>query len=388
MAKSVVILGSTGSIGTQTLEVIEALPGMFEVAGLAAGGNVDFLAEQARRFRPRAVAVANPEAAPALGERLAGLPIEILAGPEGVEAVASLPEAAVAVTAMVGTAGLRPTLAAIRAGKDIALANKETLVAAGELVTSEARRAGVRILPVDSEHSAIFQCLNGEDRGALRRIILTASGGPFRGFDRDHLESATPEEALKHPRWTMGPKVTVDSATLMNKGLEVIEARWLFGVPGDAIDVVVHPESLVHSLVEFADGTMIAQLGMADMRIPIQYALTYPGRARNDFPRLDLIRAGQLTFEAPDVEGFPCLSYAYEALKTGGTMPAAMNAANEAAVEAFLNRRLGFTGIPWLIEKTMGVHRPVPAGTLDRILEADAWARRFAAEILEEGELA
>ena len=387
MAKGVVILGSTGSIGTQTLEVIAALPGMFEVWGLAAGSNIDLLAEQARRFRPRVVAVAAPEAARALRERLSPLPIDVLAGPEGVEAVASMPGPDVVLPAMVGTAGLKPTLAAIRAGKDIALANKETLVAAGELVTSEAARAGIRILPVDSEHSAIFQCLNGEDRGAIRRILLTASGGPFRGFDQSQLETVTPEQALKHPRWTMGPKITVDSATLMNKGLEVIEAHWLFGVPADAIDVIVHPQSVIHSLVEFADGAIMAQMGVTDMRVPIQYALTYPGRALNDFPRLDLIRAAQLTFEAPDTARFPCLRYAYEALEAGGTMPAAMNAANEVAVRAFLDRRVGFAGIPRLIEKTMEAHRPVAAGVLDGVLEADSWARRFAADLLEEGEV-
>jgi len=387
VAKGVVILGSTGSIGTQTLEVIAALPGMFEVWGLAAGSNIDLLAEQARRFRPRVVAVAAPEAARALRERLSPLPIDVLAGPEGVEAVASMPGPDVVLPAMVGTAGLKPTLAAIRAGKDIALANKETLVAAGELVTSEAARAGIRILPVDSEHSAIFQCLNGEDRGAIRRILLTASGGPFRGFDQSQLETVTPEQALKHPRWTMGPKITVDSATLMNKGLEVIEAHWLFGVPADAIDVIVHPQSVIHSLVEFADGAIMAQMGVTDMRVPIQYALTYPGRALNDFPRLDLIRAAQLTFEAPDTARFPCLRYAYEALEAGGTMPAAMNAANEVAVRAFLDRRVGFAGIPRLIEKTMEAHRPVAAGVLDGVLEADSWARRFAADLLEEGEV-
>ncbi|MGE5590563.1 MAG: 1-deoxy-D-xylulose-5-phosphate reductoisomerase [Bacillota bacterium] len=399
--KRVVILGSTGSIGTQALDVVRALPDRLQVVGLAAGGaHLDLLEQQVREFRPSAVAVSQPRAAAELQRRLAGGwhaggagpaggagltggdPPAVFSGPEGLERLAAWPEGEVVLTALVGAAGLPPTLAAIRADKDIALANKETLVAAGDLVTREARAHGVRLLPVDSEHSALFQCLQGAPAGSLRRLIITASGGPFRGWTREQLAGATREQALRHPRWSMGPKVTVDSATLMNKGLEVIEAHWLFDVPVDNIDVVVHPQSAIHSLVEFQDGSMLAQIGPADMRLPIQYALTYPERPANPFPRLDLVAMGAFTFEQPDLGAFPCLNYATQAARIGGTMPAVVNAANEVAVEAFLGGGLDFLGIARTIERIMAAHDPVPATALEPVLQADAWARLRARELL------
>lgn len=378
-AKGLIILGSTGSIGTQTLDVIRALPGRLRVVGLAAGGgNLDLLEQQAREFHPRAVAVAEPAGAAELRRRLAGEPIEVLGGREGLLQIAAWDGADVVLGAMVGFAGLEPTLAAIRAGRDIALANKETLVAAGALMTQEARACGVRLLPVDSEHSAIFQCLQGAPAGGLKKIILTASGGPFRGWSRDRLVGVSVADALKHPRWVMGRKVTIDSATLMNKGLEIIEAHWLFDMPVENIEVMVHPQSVVHSMVEFHDGSVVAQLGPTDMRLPIQYALTYPDRPANPFPRLDLAAQGSLTFERPDVEAFPSLKYATQAVTIGGTMPAVVNAANEVAVETFLSGHLDFLGIPRVVEHVMARHTPVPAAALEAVLQADAWARAEA----------
>ncbi len=373
--RNIVILGATGSIGRQTLEVVEANPEAFRVVGLTAGGNDALLEAQARRFRPRAVAMANREAAGRLRERLAGQGIEVWEGQAGVVRVATEVEADLVVSAIVGTAGLIPTLEAVRSGRHVALANKETLVAAGELFMGEVSRVGVSLIPVDSEHSAIFQCLQGQPRNSLRRILLTASGGPFRGRTSRELEGVTAAEALRHPRWDMGPKITVDSATLMNKGLEVIEAHWLFGAPWDRIEVLVHPESIIHSLVEFVDGSVLAQLGWPDMRLPILYALSYPERRTGRGPALDLISVGALHFEAPDLEAFPCLQYAYEAGKIGGTMPAVLSAANEAAVQLFLAGKIGFKDIPRLIRRAMDLHVPLISPSLEDILAADRWAR-------------
>lgn len=379
MTRKISILGSTGSIGTQTVDVIRRHPEEFEAVCLAAGRRVDLLAEQARLLRPALICVAGAEAAVALRE-LVGKGPEIVHGPEGLRAAATHPDADLVVTGVVGTLGLKPTLAAIEAGKDIALANKETLVAGGELVMNAARRRGVRIIPVDSEHSAIFQCLQGAGKG-VARLILTGSGGPFRTWTRAKLDSATPEQALKHPRWRMGPKISVDSATLMNKALELIEARWLFDTEADRIDVLIHPESIVHSMVEFIDGSVLAQLGITDMRIPIQYALSYPERLATGLPRLDLAELGKLSFEAPDTERFPSLNYARAAVRIGGTLPAAMNAANEAAVERFLAGEIRFPEIHRIVARVMDAHSVVSRPQLDDILEADRWARRAAMEL-------
>lgn len=376
--QGIAILGSTGSIGTSALEVIARFPERYRVVALAAGRRVAALAEQVRRFRPELVSVPGPAEARALRALLgAGAP-EILHGDEGLQAVATAPGAAAVLTSVVGTLGLKPTVAAIAAGKRILLANKETLVAAGELVMNLARERGVPILPVDSEHNALFQCLQGQPAAGIRRLLLTASGGPFRGCTRAELEQVTPEQALRHPRWVMGPKITVDSATLMNKALEMIEARWLFGVPMDRVEVVIHPESIVHSLVEYVDGSLLAQLAVPDMKLPIQYALAYPERLEATVPRLDLVAAGRLTFEAPDLETFPSLNYARVADTMGGTMPAVMNAANEVAVSRFLAGALSFTGIFRTVEAVMAAHTPVPHPGLEEILAADAWARRTA----------
>jgi 1-deoxy-D-xylulose-5-phosphate reductoisomerase len=379
--KGISIIGSTGSIGTQTLDVIAHLPDRFRVTALAAGSRVDLVAEQVRRFRPSLVSVAGPNEAVGLKRHLLdhpdGRPLpEIMYGPEGLEAVATQPEAQLVVTSVVGALGLKPTLAAIAAGKDIGLANKETLVAAGELVMAAARRRGVKILPIDSEHSALFQCLVGEDRTRIRRLLLTASGGPFRGWK--DLAGVTKEMALKHPRWVMGAKITVDSASLMNKALEMIEARWLFDVPMERVEVVVHPQSVVHSAVEYVDGNILAQLGPTDMRLPIQYALTYPERVGGYLEPLDLFKVGTLTFEAPDTVTFPSLNYARQAVTMGGTMPAVMNAANEVAVGRFLEGDLPFPGIFGLVRSVMERHETKKATSLDVILEADHWAREAA----------
>lgn len=376
--RSVAILGSTGSIGTQALDVIRRHPERFRVTALAAGRQVQLLAEQVREFRPQLVSV--PTAVEAEMLRVLLQPGErpmILTGAEGLEAVATEPGAEILLTSVVGALGLQPTLAGIRAGKAIALANKETLVAAGELVMTEAAKYGVPIIPVDSEHSALFQCLVGEDRSKVARLILTASGGPFRG--RKELAGIRKEEALKHPRWVMGAKVTIDSASLMNKALEMIEARWLFGLPMQQIDVLVHPQSIVHSLVEYIDGNQIAQLGPTDMRLPIQYALGYPERLEGRaLPHLNLAQVGTLTFEEPDRETFPSLDFARWATEVGGTLPAVMNAANEVAVSRFLADELSFAGIFKLVESVMKQHDPAPALDLSAILAADGWARQMA----------
>jgi len=386
--KRIGILGSTGSIGRSTLEIVRRFPDRFEVVSLAAGRNVTMLRDQINEFRPCVVSVMDAEPADALDRLLDGAPFrpQILHGEEGYRCVAAHPDAHVVVSAMVGAAGLLPTLAAIEAGKTLALANKETLVVAGEIVMSLAARKGVAILPVDSEHSAIFQCLQGNHRSALRRILLTASGGPFFRCGSDELCRVTPEAALRHPNWSMGRKITIDSATLMNKGLEVIEATWLFGAPVDQISVHIHPESIIHSMVEYIDGSVIAQLGIPDMKLPIAYALSYPERLPVEAPPLDLFGVGKLSFFQPDEDRFPCLRLAYEACRKGATFPAVLNAANEVAVSAFLEGRIGFMQIPRLIGSVMSTHHTVAETlTLEAVLEADRQAReeaeRMAAEL-------
>ncbi len=367
--KRLAVLGSTGSIGRQTLEVVRALPGHFRIVGLAAGKNLDLLEEQVDEFRPRFASYA------ATDKELTGCEIVTL------EEMASQPDIDIIVIATAGTAGLGATLAAAKAGKTIALANKESLVAAGEIITAAVKKSGARIIPVDSEHSAIFQCLNGE-RQPPRRIILTASGGPFRGYSKKQMADITAAQALKHPSWKMGKKVTIDSATLMNKGLEIIEAHWLFNVPIDKVTVLVHPQSIVHSMVEFADGAVKAQLSKPDMRLPIQYALTYPDRLENqDLPRLDWGDFKDLTFEQPDRERFPCLALATAAGRKGGTSPAALCGADETAVGLFLAGRIKFTEIPELIARALEKHLTKSSPSLDDILEADRWAREKVLEM-------
>lgn len=376
--KRVVILGSTGSIGRMALDVISKHTDEFSVIGLAAAGsNVDLIEEQARTFNPEVVGVAGEAAARELGRRL-GRKTEVRAGQEGVSAVAGHDGSDFVLSAMVGFSGLVPTLRAIERGKVIGLANKETLVVAGGLVTEKAREHGARILPVDSEHSAIFQCIEGYEGKQVRRVILTASGGPFMGKTGKDLSDVSPEQALKHPKWSMGRKISIDSATLMNKGLEVIEASHLFGLDAERIAVVIHPQSIIHSLVEFVDGVLLAQLSEPDMRGPIAYALSYPRRLEDTVPRLDLEALGKLTFHGPDAETFPCLGFAYEALKAGGTMPAVLNAANEIAVNAFLGRRIDFGRIPVIIREVMDRHDARKADTLEAVIEADRWAREEA----------
>jgi len=386
--RNLAILGSTGSIGQSALAVVDAHPNRLRVAALAAGDNAALLAEQVTRYRPSLVGIASPDAAERL-RRACGVPLPmIVAGPEGLVAAATHPSVDLVLCASSGTAGLEAVLAAIEAGKTVALANKEVLVMAGELVIEAARRRGVSVLPVDSEHNAIHQCLHGRDRLEIRRLILTASGGPFRDLGLDALARVDAAAALRHPTWRMGRKITIDSATLMNKGLEVIEAHWLFGVSADQIDVVVHPQSIVHSMVELTDGSIIAQLGVTDMRLPIQYACSYPERwEAATLPRLDLTRAGRLEFHAPARDRFPCLDLAYRALRTAGTMPVVLNAANEIAVEAFLGGKLGFTGIPSVIQRAMDAHKPETIGSLDVARRVDEWARKCASDAVEALEL-
>jgi 1-deoxy-D-xylulose-5-phosphate reductoisomerase len=382
--KNISILGSTGSIGQSTLSVVAKFPDRFKVVALAAGNNVDVLEKQVRQFRPAMASVLSPLAAEDLRKRCAGMNVRIVSGVEGMIQVAAAEEARITVSAIVGTAGLVPTLAAIRAGKTIALANKEVLVTAGELVMAECRNRGVKLLPVDSEHSAIFQCLHAGVNKDLRKLILTASGGPFRNFSKKDLAKATRAQALKHPNWSMGRKITIDSATLMNKGLEVIEARWLFDMKPERIEVLVHPQSIVHSMVEYADGAVVAQLGMPDMKGPIAYALSYPERLDSVSPALDLARVGTLTFEEPDLERFPCLAYAFRALEAGGSMPAALSAANEVAVKYFLDGKIGYTDIARVIKATMDAHTPSPIRVVEDALKADLWARQEAERIIAE----
>jgi 1-deoxy-D-xylulose-5-phosphate reductoisomerase len=371
------ILGSTGSIGVQALDVVARFPGRFEVVGLAAGRNVERLAAQVRAFRPKVVAAADPAAAEAL-RRLVPSDVEVLSGDDGVVQVAVRPEVDFVLAAISGGAGLRSTAAAVEAGKDIGLANKESLVLAGELVMRRAAERGVTILPVDSEHSAIHQSLVGHNRSEVRRLLLTASGGPLRGVPAGELPAVTPARALKHPNWSMGDKITIDSATLMNKGLEVIEARWLFDFPPRRIDILVHPESIVHSMVEYVDGSVVAQLGVSDMRGPISYALGHPERLPLDLAPLDLARLGRLTFEPPDPARFPAYTLAYRALELGGTAPAVLSGADEAAVAAFLAGRCRFTDIAELCAAALEAHAVEPLRSVEQALAASEWGKREA----------
>ena len=381
MKKRVAILGSTGSIGTQALEVISRFIDMFEVEVLTAHNNVQLLTEQAIIFQPNAVVIANKEKFSALSDALKNYPIKVYAGNEAINQIVTMETIDIVLAAMVGYSGLMPTISAIKTGKTIALANKETLVVAGEMITKMARERNVRIIPVDSEHSAIFQCLVGEP-DAIEKIYLTASGGPFRGKKRHFLEHVTKKEALRHPNWTMGAKITIDSATLMNKGLEAIEARWMFNLSPAQIEVVIHPQSILHSLVQFTDGSIKAQMGLPDMKLPILYALSYPERIKSDFPRFSFTDYPELTFELPDFDSFPNLFLAYEAMKTGGTLPCIMNASNEIAVEAFLKDRIGFYDISSVIEKTMERIPFVKSLELVDYQDADKEARSYAESIL------
>ncbi len=369
--KKVAILGSTGSIGTQTLEIART-NGDLAITALAAGSNVERLEAQIREFHPSLAAVWAEEKAKELKSRIRDLDVRVVTGMEGLIEVAEQPESGILVTAIVGMIGIRPTIAAMKAGKDIALANKETLVTAGHIIMPLAEECGVRILPVDSEHSAIFQCLNGENRCELHKILLTASGGPFRGKKKEELREVQVEDALKHPNWSMGRKITIDSATLVNKGLEMMEARWLFGVEPQDIKIVVQPKSIIHSMVEFADGAVIAQLGTPDMKLPIQYALYYPRRRYLPGERLDFWKLGQITFEEPDMENFPGLRLAFDAAAAGGSLPTVYNAANERAVALFLDRKIRFLEIPELIERCMEEHKAVKAPSVEEILQTEA----------------
>jgi 1-deoxy-D-xylulose-5-phosphate reductoisomerase len=381
--KAISILGSTGSVGVTTLDVVGRFPDRFRVAAMAAGRNLRLLSEQVRRFRPSLVSVATEDLARELRSLVCGTQVEIVCGLEGAAAVATHPDSTLVMSAMVGALGLRPTLAAIHAGKDIAFANKEVMVIAGELVTTAARERGVKLLPVDSEHNAIFQCLEGRARGSLKRIILTASGGPFRELPAQRFEAITVEQALNHPTWRMGNKITIDSATLMNKGLEVIEAHWLFGLPSDRISVVIHPQSVVHSMVEMIDGSVIAEMAIPDMAIPVAYALAYPERLPlAHLAPLSLADCARLTFEEPDLSRFRCLRLAFEALEAGRTMTACMNAANEELVAGFLAGRVRFVDIPRHIESVMERHPNRAARTLEDLLETDAWARAATRELI------
>ncbi len=384
--KSISILGSTGSIGVNTLKVVEHLQDEFRVVALGAGGNVEVLAKQVKQFKPELVAVKDEICAEELLSKISEFKIEIPKieiGEQGLVAVATYEKVETVVSATVGAVGLVPTFQAIEAGKRIALANKETLVIAGELMTKAAVKNKVEILPVDSEHNAIHQCLRGENQKEVKRIILTASGGPFRTKSKAEMENATIEEALNHPNWKMGSKITIDSATLMNKGLEVIEAYWLFGFDAENISVIVHPQSVIHSMVEMIDGSIIAQLGVTDMKHAIQYALTYPNRQENCLEPLDFTKVNNLTFEQPDFERFPCLELAYRALKSGGTLPATLNAANEVAVQAFLDGKIKLSEIARINETVMNAHQNQNADSLETVLTADAKARDFAAKMLE-----
>ena len=381
--KGLALIGSTGSIGGSTLSVVDAFPDRLRVVSLAAGDNADLLASQVARYSPAVVGMATPDAIDRLGSTGVALPPVVGVGADGLIAAATHPDVDLVICASSGSVALEAILAAIDAGKTIALANKEVLVMAGALVTAAARRNQVSILPVDSEHNAIHQCLHGRNGAEIKRLILTASGGPFRQRSQEALERATLSDALQHPTWQMGRKITIDSATLMNKGLEVIEAHWLFGVRPDQIDVVIHPQSVVHSLVEFIDGSLLAQLGVTDMRLPIQYACSYPQRWAARLPSLDLARAGRLEFEAPAFDRFPCLGLAYRALRAGESVPCVLNAANEIAVASFLEGRVGFMAIPEIIERTMDAHTPVDADTLGAVRSLDTWARQQAADVVE-----
>ncbi|MGC8803553.1 MAG: 1-deoxy-D-xylulose-5-phosphate reductoisomerase [Bacteroidales bacterium] len=380
--KHIAILGSTGSIGTQALEVISSHPDLFEVETLTAYNNADLLIQQAYRFVPNQVVIVNEQRYEYVKEALAHYPIKVFTGVKSLLEVVSMPSVDVVLAAMVGYAGLAPTVAAIRSGKTIALANKETLVVAGDLITRLAQEHRVSIYPVDSEHSAIFQCLAGEMHNPVEKIILTASGGPFRGWTREKLKKVTPGEALKHPNWCMGNKITIDSATLMNKGFEAIEAKWLFGLEPSQIEVLIHPQSIIHSMVQFADGSIKAQLGVPDMRLPIQYALTYPYRIKSDFPRLNFAECTQLTFEKPDTRVFRNLALAYEAMQKGGNVPCVLNAANEVVVHAFLCEQIGFLEMSEIIEKTLTKISYSTCNSIEDYEETDRWARAYASSLI------
>ena len=381
MAKNISILGSTGSIGTQTLDVVREIGGI-NVKAITANNNIELLEKQIREFNPDIAAIMNEEMAEKLKERVKDCGTKILSGIDGLIEAAVYKDVDTVVTSVVGNIGIVPTFEAIKAGKNIALANKETLVSAGELIINAVKKYGVKLYPVDSEHSAIFQCLRGNEDNKIRRILLTASGGPFRGRKREELLNVRAEDALKHPNWSMGKKVTIDSASLMNKGLEVIEAKWLFGVDVEDIEVLIHPQSIVHSAVEYEDGAVIAQMGEPDMKVPIQYALTYPKRVKNSFPKIDFAQRNSLTFEKPDMDTFKCLSLAYRAIKTGGTMPTVMNGANEMAVAAFLENKIGFLDIADIIEKTMMSYNVKYDYTVEDLVEADKWARNFSNNLI------
>jgi 1-deoxy-D-xylulose-5-phosphate reductoisomerase len=380
MTKRISVLGSTGSIGRSTLDVIAHHPDNFAVSALTAGNNIELLIEQAIQFQPTLVSVANGQLADQARSRLPSN-IEVAFGEEGLLRAATLNEVDLVVTAIMGSVGLQPTLAAIEAGKDIGLANKETLVTAGHLVMSLAAQKGTKLLPIDSEHSAIFQCLNGEKMSLVKKIILTSSGGSFRDLSREQLKDVTVEDALKHPTWSMGAKITIDSATMMNKGLEVIEAHWLFSMPYDQIEVVVHPQSIVHSMVEFVDASVMAQLGSPDMRVPIQYALSYPSRVPSPSKPLDLTEIGTLHFRKMDYDRYPCLRLAFDSGRSGGTYPAVLNAANEVAVERFLNRSISFLTIEQILASVLDKHIPVSNPSLEEIMKADRWAREQAMKL-------
>lgn len=383
--KRIAVLGSTGSIGTQTLEVVRSNAQELEVVALAAGTSVRKMEEQIREFHPKVACMWNEEASKELKDLVADLEVKVVCGMEGLLEIATLPEADVVLTAVVGMIGIRPTIAAIEAGKDIALANKETLVTAGHLIMPLAKKHGVKILPVDSEHSAIFQSLNGEPKNKVEKILLTASGGPFRGWTREQMKNIQVENALKHPNWSMGRKITIDSSTMVNKGLEVMEAKWLFDVELDQVQVVVHPQSIIHSMVQYVDGAIIAQLGTPDMKLPIQYALFYPDRRPMNGKRVDFFELGSITFEKPDPENFEGLALAYQAARTGGSLPTVFNAANEKAVALFLDRKIGYLEITDLIRGAMEAHKVVPNPDVQQILEAEkaayAWIEEHMARM-------
>jgi 1-deoxy-D-xylulose-5-phosphate reductoisomerase len=380
--KKIAILGSTGSIGRQTLEVIASQPGHFEVEVITANDNVDLLIEQARKFHPNVAVISNESHYGKLKDGLADLPVKVYAGEKALCSVIEMESVDMVVAALVGYSGLKPVVKALEAGKPLALANKETLVVAGEMITALAREKGVNIYPIDSEHSAIFQCLVGEFHNPVEKVILTASGGPFRGMGRKELKTVTKAQALKHPNWSMGAKVTIDSATLMNKGLEVIEAKWLFGLSPAQVEVVIHPQSIVHSLVQFQDGSIKAQLGLPDMRLPIQFALSYPERLKTDFERLDFTNYPALTFEKPDTETFRNLALAFEALRRGGNMPCVLNAANEVAVEQFLKEKIGFLEMPDLVEHCLGKMHYIAKPVLEDYVNTDRETRIKALEMI------
>lgn len=383
--KNISILGSTGSIGTQTIEVCRNLKDI-NIQAITVNSNIDMAQKQAEEFRPKLIAVMNSDKAEELKERLSKTTmsnIKVISGMEGLVEAATIKSSDTVVVSVVGNIGIKPTYEAINCKKEIALATKEVMVSGGSLITNEADKNGVRILPIDSEHSAIFQSLQGNSMNKIRKIVLTASGGPFRGRKKDELTNVTAKDALKHPNWDMGAKITIDSSTMMNKGLEVIEAKWLFNVDVSQIQVVVHTQSILHSAVEYEDGAVIGQMGVPDMKVPISYALTYPNRIANDFEKLDITKIGTLTFEEPDFETFQCLGLAYLAIKTGGTMPAVLNAANEIAVEAFLNGKIGFMDIPNIIKNTMGAYTVKYNYSIDELLQSDEWGRQYAQSLLK-----